>query len=295
VLGLVPEARLLIIGEGSLRAKLQEQAELLDVWLDEPEAAVSPPGWPNIIYVEQETNSRDRFDIDLSHFISEPDQDELKWMLGLYVESPPDTREDVIKILNDIISQRVHAESDGHGSPDQSDAEQGQPPVEDEHRHDYPDQAEERAQKLREALREKLVEGIDVVGDPAHQIPHGTPIVVPQGEAQKPLEDAFPHGGEDALPDRADLADLAALGQRARAVDPKENRHRSEQPGGISPQNVAVYSAPDQPRSDGLGERADRDEHEGERQRSAVGSQLVQQLPGRRALVLGALLGGAGY
>ncbi|QSB16370.1 hypothetical protein JQS43_08845 [Natronosporangium hydrolyticum] len=85
----------------------EERAELLDVWLDQPEAAVSPPGWPNIIYVEQDSNSRDNYDIDLSHFIADPagGGSELEWMVGVYVESPHDTVDDVIKILNDIISQ----------------------------------------------------------------------------------------------------------------------------------------------------------------------------------------------
>jgi hypothetical protein len=93
---------------------------------------------------------------------------------------------------------------------DDGEANQGQSPVEDEHRDYYPDQAEERAQKLRYPLREQLVQSVHVVRYPAHQVAHGAPVEEPEREPQQPLEDAFSQRGQDALTHRADLHDLAA-------------------------------------------------------------------------------------
>src|ERR671912_225836 len=47
------------------------------------------------------------------------------------------------------------------------------PAVQDEHRDHYPDEAEQRAEDLGDALREELVQRVHVVGHPAHEIPGG--------------------------------------------------------------------------------------------------------------------------
>jgi hypothetical protein len=80
-----------------------EQQEKIDSWLDEPDQAVQWGDSPTY-YVETEENDEQLYSVDLGHFTAGP-SDELRWLVGVYVESPPDTREDVQKILNDIISQ----------------------------------------------------------------------------------------------------------------------------------------------------------------------------------------------
>jgi hypothetical protein len=80
-----------------------EQRDKLDTWLDEPDQAVRWGDEPTY-YVESEENDDGLYAVDLGHFTS-GSSDELRWLVGVYVESPPDTREDVQKIINDIISQ----------------------------------------------------------------------------------------------------------------------------------------------------------------------------------------------
>jgi hypothetical protein len=80
-----------------------EQQDKLDTWLDEPDEAVQWGDSPTH-YVETEENDDGQYAVDLAHFAA-GGSDELRWLVGVYVESPPDTREDVQKIMNDILSQ----------------------------------------------------------------------------------------------------------------------------------------------------------------------------------------------
>ena len=45
------------------------------------------------------------YSVDLSHFTAGPEGGELRWMVGVYGESPYDGREIVQQIINDIITQ----------------------------------------------------------------------------------------------------------------------------------------------------------------------------------------------
>jgi hypothetical protein len=82
-----------------------EQQEMIDHWLDEPQRAVQPAEMPVTYYVETEQDDRGQYSVDLGHFAAGPAGGELRWLVGVYVESPPQTRDQVLKLLNDIISQ----------------------------------------------------------------------------------------------------------------------------------------------------------------------------------------------
>jgi hypothetical protein len=81
-----------------------EQADMLEDWLDDPDDAEQAGSAPTY-YVEYERNVNDKYGVDLGHFFGTEQAGEPRWMVGVYVESPPDTRDTVLKILNDIISQ----------------------------------------------------------------------------------------------------------------------------------------------------------------------------------------------
>lgn len=80
-----------------------EQTRMNAEWLDEPQRAV--PAGPNTVYVETPVNDRGLYSVDSSHFFAEAPGQPLKWQIGVYVESPPDTRDEVLKMMNDIRSQ----------------------------------------------------------------------------------------------------------------------------------------------------------------------------------------------
>lgn len=83
------------------------QQELIETWLDFPDRAERAPHTPTY-YVESEyRNDADRlmYSVDLSHFTAGPEGGELRWMVGVYGESPYDGREIVQQIINDIITQ----------------------------------------------------------------------------------------------------------------------------------------------------------------------------------------------
>lgn len=81
-----------------------EQSDMIEDWLDDPDDAEQAGSDPTY-YVEYERNANDKYGVDLSHFFGVEQEGEQRWMVGIYVESPPDTKDTVLKILNDIISQ----------------------------------------------------------------------------------------------------------------------------------------------------------------------------------------------
>jgi hypothetical protein len=72
--------------------------------LKEPAKAV-PGGDDRTVYVEVASNAKGLYSVDLSRFFAERTGQPLRWQVGVYVESPPDTRAEVQKILNDIVTQ----------------------------------------------------------------------------------------------------------------------------------------------------------------------------------------------
>lgn len=79
-----------------------EQQDMIEIWLDDPEDAVRPDDLP-VAYVEYEENTRGNYAIDLSFFGGAGG--EVRWHIGVYLESPMESRDVVLKILNDILSQ----------------------------------------------------------------------------------------------------------------------------------------------------------------------------------------------
>src|SRR5690606_12850377 len=79
-----------------------EREDMIEVWLDHPEEAARPDDLP-VVYVEYEENARGNYAIDLSFFGGAGG--DIRWHVGVYLESPPETRDVVLKILNDILSQ----------------------------------------------------------------------------------------------------------------------------------------------------------------------------------------------
>ncbi len=80
-----------------------EQEEMNRAWLDEPERAVALG--PSTVYVETPRSDRGTYSVDFSHFFAAAAGEPLSWQVGVYVESPPETRDEVLEILNDIRSQ----------------------------------------------------------------------------------------------------------------------------------------------------------------------------------------------
>jgi hypothetical protein len=81
-----------------------EQEQMLEEWLDVPQAAVRVDGAPTA-YVETGRNEDGNYSVDLGHFFGPEPGGPLRWLVGVYAESPLETRADVQKILNDIVSQ----------------------------------------------------------------------------------------------------------------------------------------------------------------------------------------------
>jgi len=79
------------------------QEELNRAWLDEPDRAVAFD--PTTGYVETPLTGRGTYSVDFSHFFAATAGGPLAWQVGVYVESPPETRDEVLMILNDIRSQ----------------------------------------------------------------------------------------------------------------------------------------------------------------------------------------------
>ncbi|WP_157224125.1 hypothetical protein [Nocardia paucivorans] len=57
------------------------------------------------VYVVEQSNERGRYSVDLSRYFADPSGGELVWQVGVYAESPPATKEVVLKAVNDIVTQ----------------------------------------------------------------------------------------------------------------------------------------------------------------------------------------------
>ena len=80
-----------------------EQEEMNRAWLDEPERAVAFDA--STVYVETSRTDRGTYSVDFSHFFAAVPGEPLSWQVGVYVESPPETRDEVLRILNEVRSQ----------------------------------------------------------------------------------------------------------------------------------------------------------------------------------------------
>lgn len=80
-----------------------EQEEMDRAWLDGPERAVAFDA--DTVYVETLRSDGGIYSVDFSHFFAAAPGEPLSWQVGVYVESPPETRDEVLGILNEIRSQ----------------------------------------------------------------------------------------------------------------------------------------------------------------------------------------------
>ena len=76
------------------------QKQLRDEWLDDPDKAVT--SGERTHYVEYPRNDKGLYMVDASHFFGTGDQ---QWHLGVAALSPPETKDTVLKIFNDIVTQ----------------------------------------------------------------------------------------------------------------------------------------------------------------------------------------------
>lgn len=79
------------------------QSRYNDDWLDEPAQAVRSDN--RTYYVEDPSNSNGVYGVDFSRFFAERPGGELTWQVGAYAESPAETKDTVLKVLNDIATQ----------------------------------------------------------------------------------------------------------------------------------------------------------------------------------------------
>lgn len=80
-----------------------EQVTMNRDWLDEPERAEVLR--QRTYYVQTAKNSRGLYAVDSSHFFGGTGDRALRWQVGVFVESPTRTRNEVLKILNDVVTQ----------------------------------------------------------------------------------------------------------------------------------------------------------------------------------------------
>jgi hypothetical protein len=79
-----------------------EREDMIEQWLDDPSDAVRVSD-PPVAYVEYDDNGRGNYGVDLSHFGGAGG--EVRWHIGVYAESPAESRDVVLKVVNDIITQ----------------------------------------------------------------------------------------------------------------------------------------------------------------------------------------------
>ncbi|MEO3818857.1 hypothetical protein [Plantactinospora sp. B24E8] len=74
------------------------------------EAWMKQPGRATVVrertyYVETKRNPQGLYEVVASHFFRDPGGGSEHWQIGVYVSSPAESRDDVLKILNDVLTQ----------------------------------------------------------------------------------------------------------------------------------------------------------------------------------------------
>ncbi|MEE6261883.1 hypothetical protein [Plantactinospora sonchi] len=80
-----------------------ERKAMNEVWLEQPDEATVVRD--RTYYLETERNSQGLYEVVASHFFADPGGGSEHWQVGVYVSSPPENRDDVLKILNDVLTQ----------------------------------------------------------------------------------------------------------------------------------------------------------------------------------------------
>jgi len=79
-----------------------ERTTMNNDWFDEDGKAKQLSGDDKTWYVETAKDSKGNYTVDMSHFWS---ANGANWQVGVFVQSPPDTKGQVQKILNEVLSQ----------------------------------------------------------------------------------------------------------------------------------------------------------------------------------------------
>jgi hypothetical protein len=81
-----------------------ERQTMNNAWFDQPTKA-RQGGDDRTFLVETQRNDKGYYTIDFSHFFGPQPGQPLKWQVGVFVQSPPETKDAVLKTLNDIFTQ----------------------------------------------------------------------------------------------------------------------------------------------------------------------------------------------
>ncbi|GIJ49085.1 hypothetical protein Val02_59710 [Virgisporangium aliadipatigenens] len=79
-----------------------ERATMNNEWFDEDDKAKQLTGDDKTWYLETAKNDKGYYTLDMSHYWS---KDGTNWQIGVFVQSPPDTKGSVQKIVNEVLSQ----------------------------------------------------------------------------------------------------------------------------------------------------------------------------------------------
>jgi hypothetical protein len=97
----VPGQRVdLVLRECTEGCTAKRQEQMRTEWFDDPGKAVAAGGRTH--YVEYPRNDKGLYAVDASHVFAGGGR---QWHLGVYLASPPENKDTVLKIFNDIVTQ----------------------------------------------------------------------------------------------------------------------------------------------------------------------------------------------
>lgn len=169
-------------------------------------------------------------------------------------------------------------------------ADEREPPVEQQHGDEDADERQERAEELRQPLRQELIERVDVAQQARHQVAD-RPLVEPrQRQPLQVREQPLAQRRQQVLAGGADAAHLRALAERGHDVDAEEDRHRAAEAAGVVAGDVVVDGAAHHPRAERLSDGVDDDVDEGDEDEAAPRLELGEEPARDGGPVAGALL-----
>ena len=184
----------------------------------------------------------------------------------------------------------VPLDEEGHGRQEEDDDE-GQPDIEHQQHGNGAHDHDAALNNHGEGVVERVVEGVHVVGEAAHQLAMSVGVEVFEGQGL--------HMGEEVGADlshhllggvRHELV-IAPGGQHPRQVHAAHAQQHHQQPAHVAGQDVIVDGGLQEVGAHDVGPAADKDQHRHDAQGQLVPPQVAHELPEGLFRILGPLVG----
>ena len=176
----------------------------------------------------------------------------------------------------------------GHQAKEQ-EGDQCQPWIQHDHHHHRAHKGQHIGDDAGEAAVQHFRNGVDIVGEPAHQVAGLVPVIVADGQLLQPVEQILPQRGHRVLRHMDHDTGIGIGAQGAEGEQPAHQQQHLKKSRKIAGDDIAVQQRLEHIAGGHAGAGADHKAYRHQHQRALVPAYIAHQLPERALYVLGPL------